>query len=373
MPKHKTQRVGIFVDVQNLYYSAKQFYNSKVNFAYILNKAIAGRELVRAIAYVIKADIKDEHNFFDALEKIGFDVRSKDLQTFYTGAKKGDWDVGIAMDIMRMAHKLDVVVLVSGDGDFKDLLEHVKALGCRAEVVSFAKTTSARLTEVADDVLDLGKDLDKVLIKDHRHRMEVKTELPPQTDGPVTDNLVLPTEVLLNEGMPDKPKEFGNKNGFQKQPFKKPFPQRPFQNDRFKKPFNRFQRGDRPDRNDRDRGERDDMTNILQKINMDQPLLAPKPAALPPRIAPMPQGGPKQVVAEPRNEEKHAPKQFVAEAPKTEEKTQLKKAAGKPKVMKKKPVREPKAKAERTSEKSEEDQKKESFAERIFGKKKKVE
>ena len=168
MPKQKDQRVGVFIDVQNLYYSAKQFYNSKVNFAHILNRAVAGRHLIRAIAYVIKADIKEESNFFEALEKIGYDVKSKDLQTFYTGAKKGDWDVGIAMDIMRMADKLDVVVLVSGDGDFKDLMEHVKALGCRAEAIAFKKTVSSRLLEVVEDFIDLDKELDKVLIKDHR-------------------------------------------------------------------------------------------------------------------------------------------------------------------------------------------------------------
>src|SRR3989344_2186928 len=151
MPKHKDQRVGVFVDVQNMYYSAKQFYHQKVNFAHILKRAVSGRQLVRAIAYVIKADIKDEINFFDALEKIGYDIRSKDLQTFFGGAKKGDWDVGIAMDIMRMADKLDVVVLASGDGDFKDLIEHVKALGCRAEVIAFRKTVSSRLLSEVDE------------------------------------------------------------------------------------------------------------------------------------------------------------------------------------------------------------------------------
>ncbi len=169
MPKHKDQRIGVFVDVQNLYYSAKQFYHSKVNFAHILNRAVSGRKLIRAIAYVIKADIKEEGNFFEALEKIGYDVRAKDLQTFYGGAKKGDWDVGIAMDIMRMAAKLDVIVLVSGDGDFKDLLEHVKALGCRAEVIGFKKTVSSRLLNEADEFTDLDKELNKVLIKDRKY------------------------------------------------------------------------------------------------------------------------------------------------------------------------------------------------------------
>ena len=138
---YKEQRIGVFIDVQNMYYSAKQLYKGKVNFNVVLKEAIAGRQLIRAIAYVIKADVKDEETFYDALTEMGFEVRSKDLQVFYGGAKKGDWDVGIAMDVMRLAPKLDTIVLVSGDGDFSDLLEHTKSLGCRVEVVAFGKTT----------------------------------------------------------------------------------------------------------------------------------------------------------------------------------------------------------------------------------------
>lgn len=153
--KHKSQRVGVFVDVQNLYYSAKALYKSRVNFKQILKDGLAGRELVRAFAYVIKADVLEEKNFFEALSKMGFEVRMKDLQTFYGGNKKGDWDVGIAMDIMRLASKLDVVVLVSGDGDFKDLLAHAKSLGCKTEVMAFKRSASSSLIEVADDFIDL--------------------------------------------------------------------------------------------------------------------------------------------------------------------------------------------------------------------------
>ena len=158
------QRIGVFVDTQNMYYSAKQLYSSKANFKTILKEAIAGRKLVRAVAYVIKADVRDESTFYDALSEMGFEVKSKDLQVFYGGAKKGDWDVGIAMDVMRLAPKLDTIVLVSGDGDFSDLLEHAKSLGCRAEVVAFGKTTSHKLKEVADFFVDLDKDT-KYLLK----------------------------------------------------------------------------------------------------------------------------------------------------------------------------------------------------------------
>jgi uncharacterized LabA/DUF88 family protein len=166
---HKDQRIGVFIDVQNMYYSARQLYKGKVNFNVVLKQAIAGRQLIRAIAYVIKADVKDEDTFYDALSEIGFEVKSKDLQVFYGGAKKGDWDVGIAMDVMRLAPKLDTIVLVSGDGDFSDLLEHAKSLGCRVEVVAFGKTTSHKLKEVADFFTDLDKD-NKYLLKKKKNR-----------------------------------------------------------------------------------------------------------------------------------------------------------------------------------------------------------
>ena len=162
---HKDQRIGVFVDVQNMYYSAKHLYNSKANFRTMLREAISGRKLIRAIAYVIKADVKDENTFYDALEEMGFEVKSKDLQVFYGGAKKGDWDVGIAMDVMRLAPKLDTIVLISGDGDFSDLLEHAKSLGCRTEVLAFGKTTSHRLKEVTDLFIDFDKSRKYLLTK----------------------------------------------------------------------------------------------------------------------------------------------------------------------------------------------------------------
>ncbi len=164
MSRHKEQRVGLFVDVQNMYYSAKNLYNAKVNFQEILRSAVGKRKLVRAIAYVIKADIKEEKNFFEALEKIGYEVKAKDLQTFIGGAKKGDWDVGIAMDTIRMASKLDTIILVSGDGDFRDLVEYLKASGCRVEIMAFKKTASSKLIEASDDFVDLDKNKRRYLI-----------------------------------------------------------------------------------------------------------------------------------------------------------------------------------------------------------------
>ena len=166
MRVNKEQRVGVFVDVQNLYYSAKNLYNAKVNFAQVLRMAVRGRRLVRAITYAIKADIKEEKNFHDALELIGYEVKTKDLQTFPGGAKKGDWDIGIAMDTIELANKLDTIVLVSGDGDFVPLVEHLRrAMGCRVEVIAFGPSSSGKLREAADEYIDMDMNKSKYLIR----------------------------------------------------------------------------------------------------------------------------------------------------------------------------------------------------------------
>ncbi len=152
---HKNQRVAVFVDVQNLYYSAKHLYKARLNFETILKNALRERQLVRAFAYVVKADFDYEKHFFEMLERIGFEVRVKELQIFYGGNKKGDWDVGLSMDMVRMADKVDTCVLVSGDGDYKDLLEFVQARGCRAEVMAFGRSASIKLKETADMFWDM--------------------------------------------------------------------------------------------------------------------------------------------------------------------------------------------------------------------------
>ncbi len=163
--KHNEQRVLVLFDVQNMYYSAKHLYNTKVNFKEILKTAVAGRKLIRAIAYAIKTEIKEESVFHDALEKMGIEVKTKDLQVFYGGAKKGDWDIGIAMDAVRLSPKVDAVVIVSGDGDFKDLVNYLKSHGCRAEAIAFGETSSKHLKDVVDDFVDLSRDKRKYLIR----------------------------------------------------------------------------------------------------------------------------------------------------------------------------------------------------------------
>ncbi len=165
MSKFKEQRVGILIDIQNMYYSARVLHNKKVNFKKILEEATAGRKLIRAMAYGIRTLEGSEEKFLDALKTSGFEVKTKDLQIFPGGAKKGDWDVGIAVDAIKMSKSLDVIVLVSGDGDYIPMMEYIQSTtGCRVEVIAFAESTSNKLIEKADDFTNLSENKKKFLI-----------------------------------------------------------------------------------------------------------------------------------------------------------------------------------------------------------------
>lgn len=181
--KHKGQRVGIFIDTQNLYHSAKNLYHARVNFGAILKDIVGARQLVRALAYVVNTEAGDEKAFLEALGKIGIEVRSKDLQIFAGGAKKADWDVGLAVDAIQLAPKLDVVVIVSGDGDFIPLVEHLQSLGCQVEVVSFGKSSSGKLKEATDDFLDLDLQPRKYLMLYANHRGGRKEKNNNESNG----------------------------------------------------------------------------------------------------------------------------------------------------------------------------------------------
>lgn len=158
MIKHKDQRVCILVDVANMYHSAKNLYRKKVNFKEILKTAISGRKLIRAMAYVVKTESGEEGNFLEALSQQGFEVKSKELQIFAGGAKKGDWDVGISIDAIKMAEKVDVIVLVTGDGDYIPLIQYIQnTKGCIVEVLAFQQTASGKLVEESDDFVNLSE------------------------------------------------------------------------------------------------------------------------------------------------------------------------------------------------------------------------
>jgi uncharacterized LabA/DUF88 family protein len=163
--KHKDQRVVVLIDTQNLYYSAKNLYYSKVDFGQILKTAVSARKLIRAFAYVVQTKTNEEKPFFEALVGLGIETRVKPLQEFYGGMKKADWDVGIVVDAIRASTSADVIVLVSGDGDFIPLIEYLKNQGKRVEVMAFGRSASSKVKEDADEFVDLGKNSNKYLLK----------------------------------------------------------------------------------------------------------------------------------------------------------------------------------------------------------------
>ncbi len=196
--KHKGQRVGMFIDTQNLYHSAKNLYKARVNFGAVVKDAVAGRELIRVIAYVITTESGEEKGFFEALEKLGIEAKTKDLQIFWGGAKKADWDVGIAVDAIRMAPKLDTVIIASGDGDFIPLIEYLQHnQGCQAEVIAFGKSSSAKLKEVADDFIDLSENPRKYLMG---YRGPVRGEFTPKNQKNASKETVSDDGVVSDMG-----------------------------------------------------------------------------------------------------------------------------------------------------------------------------
>ena len=162
------RRVGVFIDVQNMYYSARNLFNRKVNFSNIVKDTVGDGKLIRAIAYTISTKGGEEEAFFEALRKNGIEVMSKELLEFHGGNKKGDWDVGITMDIVRMLDMLDVVVLVSGDGDFVALSDYVRSRGRIFHVASFRESTSSILLESVDKYTNLSEHKRKFLIGSSR-------------------------------------------------------------------------------------------------------------------------------------------------------------------------------------------------------------
>jgi uncharacterized LabA/DUF88 family protein len=171
MTSFKDQRVGIFIDVQNLYHSAKNLYSSRVNFTELIKHLVGNRKLIRSIAYVVKSESAlGEGSFFEALKSAGLELRSKDLQVYPGGMKKADWDVGMAVDAIRMAGSLDVVVLVTGDGDFIPLVEYLRwGLGKEVIVAGFSRTAATKLKE-ATDIFIAVEEIPKILLKSSKAR-----------------------------------------------------------------------------------------------------------------------------------------------------------------------------------------------------------
>ncbi len=163
--KHKNQRVAVFIDAQNMYHSARSLFGGRVNFKELLKTAVMGRQLIRAFGYVIRTKTGEEKPFIEALLKLGIETREKDLQEFFGGVKKADWDVGMAVDAIRTAEIVDVIVIASGDGDFIPLVEYLKNQGRRVEVIAFGSSASGKLKEMADEFIDLAAEPGKYIIK----------------------------------------------------------------------------------------------------------------------------------------------------------------------------------------------------------------
>ena len=153
------------MDVQNLYHSAKHLYQSRVDFKQVLNLGVSKRNLIRSFAYVIRTKSGEEKSFFDALTNLGIETRIKDLQEYQGGFKKGDWDVGMVIDAIRLSNNVDSIVLVTGDGDFIPLVKFLQNKGIRVEVVAFKRSASSKLIEAADEFMDLEDNPKKFLLK----------------------------------------------------------------------------------------------------------------------------------------------------------------------------------------------------------------
>jgi len=163
-PLHDNQRVAVLADAQNLYHSAHSVYSRNLDYTELLDHAVSDRQLVRAIAYVIRADSPDEERFFEALDNIGFETKIKEIRTFGDGSKKADWDIGICLDAVTLADHVDAVVLCTGDGDFTRLCSHLRNEGVRVEVMGFGESAAADLIEAADSFVDLSENTERFLL-----------------------------------------------------------------------------------------------------------------------------------------------------------------------------------------------------------------
>ncbi|GAB7013447.1 LabA-like NYN domain-containing protein [Halolamina salina] len=161
---HEGQRVAVLADAQNLYHTAQSLYSRNIDYSGLLEKAVMDRELVRALAYVIRADSPEEESFFEALEDIGFERKIKEIKTFGDGSQKADWDVGIVLDAVTLAEKVDTLVLASGDGDFARLCSHLRHEGVRVEVFCFESSTAEELIEAADAFHDMAEREEEFLL-----------------------------------------------------------------------------------------------------------------------------------------------------------------------------------------------------------------
>lgn len=155
----KKESVAVFVDSQNLYYSARMGYAAKVNYEKLLRLITGNRKMVKAYAYIVQPPDGDVKPFATSLERIGYIVKTKDVRTRSNGSAKANWDMGIALDILGILDRVDTIVLASGDGDFMPLVDFIKGKNRRVEIFAFPENTAYDLKEKADRFEPLGENV----------------------------------------------------------------------------------------------------------------------------------------------------------------------------------------------------------------------
>jgi uncharacterized LabA/DUF88 family protein len=154
------KKVAIFVDVQNVYYTSRQTFGKNFDYNKFWIKATHEREVVKAVAYAIERGDEKQYQFQNILRAIGFEVKLKPFIQRSDGSAKGDWDVGITIDAMECADSADVVILVSGDGDFDLLADKIREeKGKRVEVYGVAQLTAKSLINAATEFVPIDQSL----------------------------------------------------------------------------------------------------------------------------------------------------------------------------------------------------------------------
>ncbi|AQU84093.1 MULTISPECIES: NYN domain-containing protein [unclassified Halomonas] len=153
-------KVAIFVDIQNVYYTVREAYGRNFDYNKFWAQATANRDVVKAVCYAIDRGDKKQREFQNILRAIGFDVKLKPFIQRSDGSAKGDWDVGIALDAMEYAEQADVIVLVSGDGDFDLLVNKIRVKhGKKVEVYGVPQLTAASLMSEASEFIAIDNEL----------------------------------------------------------------------------------------------------------------------------------------------------------------------------------------------------------------------
>ncbi|WP_299078153.1 NYN domain-containing protein [uncultured Paraglaciecola sp.] len=154
------QKIALFVDVQNIYYTTRQSYARQFNYRRFWQRIQHQGDIVMANAYAIDKGDQQQQKFQSALKHIGFEVKLKPYIQRSDGSAKGDWDVGIAIDVLEAAENADTIILLSGDGDFDLLLQKVSAkYGCKTQVYGVPQLTATSLVNAADEFFKIETDL----------------------------------------------------------------------------------------------------------------------------------------------------------------------------------------------------------------------